>query len=210
MSITASPLCWPVGWKRTPIEHRKVGRFGVDGHISIEKAGLRLRNELRMLGAHYESVIMSTNLLLRNDGQPRSGQKMPADPGVTVYWKDPYNGAPRCMACDQYTRVEQNIAALAGTIEAMRAIERYGGSSIIERAFTGFAALPAPIVAGMHRPWYEVLGVSALCTLVDAREAYMRLRAKHHPDKTGDSSSAEFIEVQRAWEEAAEELNHGR
>lgn len=209
MTITADPLCWPPGWKRTPQSRQRVGPFGELGYITIEKAGDRLRDELRQLGAQSNTIIVSTNLRLRNDGRPYSQQRMPKDPGVAVYWKDPYNGAPRCMAADQFTKVEQNIAALAATIKAMRAIERYGGATIIERAFTGFTALPAPIVAGMRKPWHQVLDVSPLCTLAEARAAYLRIRSKHHPDKNGGSHSDAFNEAVQAWEEAQKEIDHG-
>ncbi|KVD37855.1 hypothetical protein WJ41_22830 [Burkholderia ubonensis] len=62
--------------------------------------------------------------------------------GVAVYWET-RAGARRVMAIDQYTRVADNLAAVAATLDAMRAIERHGGARILERAFTGFAALAA-------------------------------------------------------------------
>ena len=38
------------------------------------------------------------------------------------------------MAIDAYTRTADNLAAVAATLEAMRAIERHGGAQILERA----------------------------------------------------------------------------
>ena len=210
MSITAEPLCWPTGWKRTPRVRRKPGPFGEAGNISISSATRRLRDELRRLGVHEEDIIVSSNLRLRLDGQPYSQQPQPSDSGVAVYWREARSRAERCMAIDLYSKIEQNIAALARTIEAMRASERHGGAAIIERAFTGFTALPAPGAAGVHRPWHEVLDVSPLCTLADAREAFMRLRSKHHPDKNNGAPSEAFVEVTRAWDEAVKELNDGQ
>jgi hypothetical protein len=60
------------------------------------------------------------------------------------------------MAIDQYDRVEHNLAAIAATLDAMRAIKRHGGAEILDRAFTGFTALPAPMAGG--KPWRQVLG----------------------------------------------------
>jgi len=47
------------------------------------------------------------------------------------------------IACDQFKEVRQNMAAIVLTIKAIRQIERCGTSSLLERAFKGFSALPA-------------------------------------------------------------------
>lgn len=60
------------------------------------------------------------------------------------------------MAIDQYYRVEENLAAIAATLDAMRAIERHGGAQILDRASTGFAALQAPMAVA--RSWREMFG----------------------------------------------------
>lgn len=48
------------------------------------------------------------------------------------------------IACDQFREVRLNMAAITLTIKAIRQIERCGTSSLLERAFKGFAALTAP------------------------------------------------------------------
>jgi len=203
MKITPSPLCWPVGWKRT--KRRAKGPFGNGGSISIDGAVQRLRRELRLMRVHDQDIVISTNLTLRLDGLPRSGQAQPQDPGAAVYWIDPWAKQPRAMAIDQYDKVEQNIAALAATIESMRAIERHGGAKVIERAFTGFVALPEP--ARTERGWHTVLGVDFLATAEEIEAAYRRLRSERHPDHGG--TAAAFFEVQAAYEEAMAEIQAG-
>jgi len=47
------------------------------------------------------------------------------------------------IACDQFKEVRLNMAAIMMTIKAIRQIERCGTSSLLERAFRGFAALTA-------------------------------------------------------------------
>lgn len=47
------------------------------------------------------------------------------------------------IACDQFKEVRLNMAAIVMTIKAIRQIERCGTSSLLERAFRGFSALPA-------------------------------------------------------------------
>lgn len=215
MTIKAFPLQWPVGWKRTEAGARTVGRFGsrsgssgrllTTESISINAATLRVKEELGKMAVHDDELVLSTNLTLRLDGMPRSGQAEPSDPGAAVYWRDPWSSAPRCMAIDRYTKVAQNIAALAATIEAMRAIERHGGALVLERAFTGFAALPAP---SSTRNWWEVLGVSPEATAEQVQAAHRLLAAEHHPDRGGDA--ARMAEVNRARDEGLQGLEARR
>jgi hypothetical protein len=218
MTITAYPLAWPPGWKRTATAERAFGQFGTAKRragnswsskekITVAEATRRLRDELTRIGVHDDDLVLSTNLRLRLDGLPRSDQAQPTDPGAAIYWNDPWTSQPRCMAIDRYTKVEQNIAALAATIEAMRAIERHGGAVVLERAFTGFTALPAPIVAGMKRPWREVLEFFDSPREIaadDVQARWRRLAGEHHPDKGG--SDAKMAEINQARDEALQEI----
>ena len=201
MTIPAYPLAWPAGWKRTM--RRAEARFSTKGgrwstsrarSLTVADGVQRVREQLDRMGM-LDDCVISTNLQLRLEGLPRSNQSEPADPGVAVYWRDA--AGTRCMAIDRYDRVADNLAAVAATLGAMRAIERHGGAEILERAFTGFTALPAP---GASREWWEVLGVPRTATREDARAAYRRLAAQHHPDKGGDA--ARMAEINRAWDEA--------
>lgn len=219
--ISRYPLQWPVGWKRTEPAQRQPGRFGKASRtgtwrhvqdITIYQATERLLQELQRMAIHHDDIVISTNVPTRLDGLPRSDAKAPADPGAAVYWLD--SGEHRCMAIDQYTKVEMNVAALAATIEAMRAIERHGGAAILNRAFAGFTALPAPIAAGMKRPWREVLGIGN--APVDAKSVQAKWRllaAEHHPDKGAESEraarTAKMTEINTARDEALRELGDG-
>lgn len=215
----AFPLQWPTGWKRTPASERRHGQFGKvkfqegsapgtgwqsKGDLSVWDAVERVRAELRRMRIHDDNIVISTNLKLRLDGMPRSDQAQPADSGVAVYWLDnTVDGWPRrCMAVDAYVRVEHNLAALAAVLEAMRAIERHGGPAILDRAFTGFAALPPPVAAA--RPWREVLAVGDTRDSMAVRDAYRVARWRAHPDKGGSEEA--FHAVDRAYEQAAREL----
>lgn len=83
------------------------------------------------------------------------------------------------------------LAAIAATLEAMRAIERHGGAEILDRAFTGFTALPSP------EQWFQVLAVAAVATREEIEEAYRREAMKHHPDRGGDSAQMARINQAR-------------
>jgi hypothetical protein len=206
--ITASPLCWPNGWRRTKSRGTAKFRKGVGGWIGEEGAKqyksakrvevgdgvTRVLRELKAMGIPSWNVIISSDLKLRNDGLPYAAQATAhLDPGVAVYWKDA-KGQRRCMAIDRYDRVADNLAAIAATIEAMRAIERHGGAEILDRAFTGFAALPAP--AYQQRP-HEILGVDERATKTEIEYAYKRLAMQAHPDRGGSSETMSRINAAR-------------
>ena len=195
---TRYPLQWPEGWKRTPSYQRKTATFSRQGKaLTVFDGVQRVLDELQRLGVHQDDVIVSTNVQTRLDGLPRSNQGRPGDPGVCVYWK-PAKHPMRCMAVDRYDEVQDNLAAVAATLEAMRSIERHGGAAILDRAFTGFAALPAP--AGGKRDWWTVLELSSTASQAEIREAFNRLAREHHPDRGGtDERMAEII---RARDEA--------
>lgn len=212
MNPTGFPLSWPDHWRRTPPEQRRTGSFAKRDYngplkdITVGQAVERLIDEFKKFGIPDYQVIVSTNIQPRLDGMPRSGQAEPNDPGAAVYWND--CGQKRCMAIDRYSRVAQNIAALAATIEAMRSIERHGGAVVLERAFAGFLALPAPLAMGIgfKRPWRQVLGFPTAATvnraMVESR--FRKLASENHPDKGGDD--AKMAELNAARIEALEEV----
>lgn len=210
----AFPLSWPDGWKRT--QYRNSAQFGKTEtkvndqgqsmysqkkRLSVADAVGRVLGELRRMGIKDDDIIISTNVPLRLDGLPRSDQE-PRDPGVAVYWQKGKQ-AMRCMAIDRYTRVADNLAAIAATLDAMRAIERHGGGQILERAFLGFAALPEK--ATQH--WREVLGIEGQATLEIVESRFRVLVQVHHPDKSSDPKAREkFEEIVQAREAARLEL----
>lgn len=214
--MTRYPLTWPEGWPRVPAARRIRARFSKGERKYSDQSGSsswmqhrqltindgvqRCLRELQSLGVLEGDSIISTNLRVRLDGLPRSDQREPEDPGVAVYWERPGDKAPRVMAIDIYDRVADNLAAIAATLEAMRAIERHGGAQILERAFTGFTALPAP--GATTTPWRTLFGDVGTRAELDTR--YRQLRSQHHPDKGGDS--AMFNTVQKSYEQACQDI----
>lgn len=200
MTATAYPLDWPSGWKRTTYRTRakflgKPGRAidGVAGgwspaeRVTLSQGMDRLNAAVRRLGG--DDIVISTNLRLNVNGTPNRSQAMPSDPGAAVYWTQGKN--QRCMAIDTYDRLPDNLAAIAATLDAMRAIERYGGALILDRAFQGFTALPAP-----EQP-FQVLGVGADASREEIERAFRLLASKHHPDRGGDEHTMARINAAR-------------
>jgi len=187
--IQAYPLQWPPGWRRTDSWRRQRGKFlNAKRELSVMDGIQRVLEQFAFLRIKRDDLVISTNIETRLDGLPRS-DRTPSDPGVAVYWREGKN--TRCMAIDRYSRVPDNLAAIAATLEAMRAIERHGGAEILDRAFTGFVALPAP------EQWFTILGVSANASRAEIDAAYRRLAATHHPDRGGDGQEMARINAAR-------------
>ncbi len=215
--VSSFPLCWPSGWKRSRPRERINGRFNTkqvsrsqsgtiwrqSKPVSIADSVSRILDQLSKLGAVSDRIIISTNVEPRLDGLPRSGRE-PTDPGAAVYWSTSVNRTQKCMAIDKYNSVADNLAAIAATLEAMRAIERHGGAEILERAFLGFQSLPPPVNGG--RPWNDVLGFdNERVTLEIAEDRYRLLAQKFHPDKGGEADK--MAELNEAIRQAREVLS---
>ncbi|MFZ6655871.1 J domain-containing protein [Undibacterium sp. TJN19] len=211
--ITAYPLTWPTGWPRTQPSSQKEGRFGTrkvrsgssyarSEDITVADAVSRVLAELERMCIHRDDIVISTNIKLRLDGLPRGNEREPNDNGAAVYWET-RAGARRVMAIDQYTSVANNLAAIAATLEAMRAIERHGGAQILDRAFTGFTALPAP---STKRTWRDVFQFApgAAIDPVTLKNQFRSLARQCHPDMGGTDQS--MAELNVAYEEAKKEL----
>ncbi len=145
--------------------------------------------EVRRMGAAH--LVISTNLRLRLDGLPYSGQTEPADVGVAVYFQ--YQGRPTCLACDKWDSLRDNLRAIVLTLEAMRGLDRWGAADL-EATFTGYVAIAPP--AGSM--WFEVLGVVPGSSDETVRKAYYDKMRAAHPDAGG--SHEESINIRAAWD----------
>lgn len=208
MNESAYPLFWPKGKPRTPANQRRgdapfsVGesyttskkeyRDGQTQDVAVSRrrskaVGLpiavdRLEDQLERLGA--QAVVLSTNLELRLNGQPRAGQKDPADPGAAVWFN---LGKKRMvLACDKWVRVADNIAALSAHIRAIRSVENFGVGTM-EQAFEGYRTLED--WSGGEMPWKRVLGFGADShpSLAEVESKYRTRMKEIHPDMSGQS-----------------------
>lgn len=203
-----SPLSWPAHRPRTPAYRRQNGKFKQGGGaITVAGAMDRVEAEIQRLGGI--NALLSSNLDLRLDGRPRSGGSRPADPGVCLYFT--LKAEPFALACDTYTEVAQNIAALAAHLDATRAITRHGVASAAE-TLQAFSALPPPSTTPATRSCWAILGltrdaVTALPVSIRAaaiNEAWRSLSREKHPDAGGDQSAQAELNVARA--EALKEI----
>lgn len=188
---TAYPLSWPEGFPRA--KSRESGRFKTTLNAAIKN----VRDSLRLFeadsGKVAQNVIISSNVTL--------GEAKPADPGVAIWFV--WNGAQVCIPVDRYSTVEANLQAIHHVIEARRTEARHGGLAIVQAAFAGFRALPAP----GRKPWREVLGLPATATMTDIDRAYRELAKTRHPDAGG--SEAMMAELNAARDAARKEVGGG-
>lgn len=186
----AYPLTWPEGWPRTPRADRK------DGRNSFKRPGSRGWNEPWTFAAARDALLEEawrhgpTSVTLSSNFQPGragpvEGKRRPDDEGVAIYFQR--KGKPYVMACDRYHDAEGNMRSLALALEALRQLERHGGGTMMERAFAGFAALPAP------KRWWEVLGCPSNASRAEIEAAHRAKARTAHPDAGGsDAAMAEL------------------
>lgn len=194
LGIDAYPLCWPAGRPRIIRGRRQRARFDVSFAVARDQ----LMREIQLLGGR--DPVLSTNVALRRDYLPYANQAEPEDVGAAAYFV--LRGKQFAFACDRWDRVRDNIQAIRHTISALRGIERWGTGDMVQAAFTGFAALPAPTAVPT---WRAVLGVGDTRDLAEVEAAYRSRRKSTHPDHGG--SAEEFDLVQRAWNMALQDLS---
>jgi hypothetical protein len=150
----------------------------------------RLEHELQQLGA-IDIVIEAgyTRADLRNDGWPASKAK-PAHPAVVLAFRSKKNGEEYSFPCDTFNTFEHNLHAIAFTLEALRAVNRYGVTRGHEQ-YKGFAQLEAPpdtkrwtvdAAAAWLAARHGVAPGQILANPDDYREAYRAQARRVHPD----------------------------
>ena len=192
----AYPLDWPAGWPRTPPHKRHRSQFKLTEGVARDE----LLKELRRLGGRMP--IISTNVPFYERGGhkiPYANMKTPDDPGVAVYFT--HGGEQRVIACDRWPTIRENLNAIRLTVNALRGLDRWGSTDIVNRAFTGFRALPA---AAAPADWRTVLHVQPGGSLSIAEAMYRRLARDAHPDRGGSNEA--MARLNAAIRQAREEL----
>ena len=198
--MTASyPLEWPSGWPRTEGAARTHhAMFKMTFEAILQKFGWEM-DRLRA-----RDWVVSSWLPVNQRGNPRAdmARRILDDPGVAVYFT--LRGRQMSMARDAHLTVSDNLRSLTLAIEHMRGLERHGGAVMMERAFEGFAALPAP---GRNH-WRIVLGLAGngAVTSEQVEEAWRRGAKLLHSDVTG-GSDRKMAELNVARDQARRELD---
>jgi hypothetical protein len=188
--VTESKLCWPDGWPRT--EYPRMASF----NTPLWKAVDEIDYEVSRL--HGDDLVVSSDGLRGKKGELLSTQPDWIDQGVAVYFT--VGDQRRVIPCDRWNRLRDNLQAVAKTLNALRGVDRWGTKQIVDAAFAGFKALPAPEPVEPDPDWWEVLGVSQRADPVVIEAAYKALAKRTHPDLGGDP--VRFRQVTRAFEMA--------
>lgn len=134
MQITFRPL---QVWPHKPTKARRHAPFRVGYPRSLKM----LEREVRWLGG--KDVVMGVGLEerdLRLDGTPRANVRAMSHPGVEISFDSRDHGR-LTYATDQYWDWQDNVRAVALSLEALRAVDRHGVAK--GRQYTGFALLTA-------------------------------------------------------------------
>jgi|SRR5580658_570471 hypothetical protein len=149
-----------------------------------------LESELRHLRAR--DIVLQASIGwqdIRNDGWPKSNARF-TDPGVILTFESA-NG-PLSFPCDRYTDWQANVRAIGLSLEALRAVDRYGATRRAEQ-YQGWRQIAAPGAAahfGSVDAAAEFLAVHAqsgssveILRDSDARKrAYRKAAARYHTD----------------------------
>lgn len=139
-------------------------------------------------------------IMSRNNQRIFSG-----DPAAALWWNDRRSGDIRVLACDKYTKLADNIHAILLTLNAMRALERWGAYTAEQAAEGARLALPPP--AEDRIDWQTILGAKRDWP-IEAVEAMWKNKVAHsHPDRGGDP--AKMAELNAAMDAARKELARG-
>lgn len=204
MRYTTRPLSDRT-WLR-PGAQRKPSRFDSTWSSTLELLG----REIDHLGGR--DVVIEVDVReqdLRLDGTLRANARTPEQPGVVVAFETSKHG-PMLYRCDRFYAQwagqidwQHNVRAIALTLEALRAVDRYGATETGQQ-YTGFKALPA----GTAMPSSHMTRTDAIEVLVGDRPAadfspelealriaYRRARAAAHPDRhNGDRTLWDQVE----------------
>lgn len=196
------PLQWPETWPRTENWKRARPKFRAmfvrDRNAVIKQLQMRRASQ----------IVITSDLPTRNDGLPYANANC-QDPGIAVWWVE--KGREQVIACDRWNHVVFNLRAIDMSLEALRGLDRWGASEMVERAFAGFAALP-PGTPPPQRSWRYVFDVATNLNDVLSKADIMALvRQRHrdaiksaHPDAGGSHERAAELNVALA--EAEKEL----
>ncbi len=188
--IQSYPLQWPAGYVQTPRTSRIYSRF----KSTVERARDFIIHEIRRMEG--TDVIISTNVPVNKYGELRGDYPNSRldNTGAAVYFK--LKGKDVVICCDTYIKLVDNLTAIGKTIENLRAIDRWGVSDFLERAFTGFKGLPEQAGTETKDCW-EILGIAPNSSQDAVKAAWKALVKIHHPDNGG--SHDRMTEINNAY-----------
>lgn len=204
---------------RTPKDDRRYYPFRSGGQPVTYTHVLRgLQRELAHLGAERCQIeTFHPRNQIRNDGLPRDDAPRPPDPGVVISFEGKHG--PLRFACDSCHRWEDNLRAIALTMERLRLADLYGVTSKGEQ-YRGWSQLPPPGAAIVTPPSMTVEQAAEFVGLRTAesaehvlrspdswRAAYREAAKLFHPDANEGTELKDWHQLQTA--KAVLDAHHG-
>ncbi len=197
LDVTFRPLGkWP--GEATPAGERGSSRFRASWQATLKL----LRTEITALEPERTIVQMDlTEHAIRRDGLPRADAR-PSSPGVVLSLElEP--GVWAHFPCDSYLDWEDNVRAIALTLHALRAIDRYGVTKRGEQ-YAGWKQIPAQTGGGglsldeAAETLAKYAGIrgngAALRASAEVRQiAYRKAAARTHPDAGGSVEAFQLV-----------------
>ncbi|HVZ95996.1 MAG TPA: J domain-containing protein [Chitinophagaceae bacterium] len=198
--IEAYPLQWPIGYSRTENNAKKHAQFST----AFAKARDGILRQLRAFNA--KDVIISSNVPLKRDGIPYAvpygnSKNITDDTGIAVYFT--LKDDQKVICCDAFHTLDDNIHAINLSLEALRGLDRWKCSDIVNQAFTGFKALPEVSSSNIWET-LELPGQPDNSAIIRAN--YKKIAKRIHPDVPGGSSEA-FAQLLEAYRQALQIFN---
>lgn len=192
----AYPLRWVEHRPRTPARERKFAAWRHDGlRLTLTVACQRLHYQVSAMTRHGQkwrvrAMVLSTNIrfTLAGTRDRNLSRRDPEDVGVVFYFE--LDGRAHALPCDRWDTVQDNIAAIAAHIEALRGQERWGVADLAQ-AFAGHVALPAP------EQWWQILEVPSTADVATIDAAWRSAMQSAHPDRGGTDAAAARLNLAR-------------
>jgi hypothetical protein len=173
----------------TPPDQRRRSQFKAHYEVTLDA----LLGEAGKLGA--ERLVLQVDIAerdIRADGLPRANARHGLHPGVAVSF-DSRHG-PLRYATDVFTDWRANLRAVALSLEALRAVDRYGVSRRGEQ-YRGWSALTAGSGASLFGTREEAetwlrksAGESGIGSWDGWEALYKALAKRMHPDVPGGNA----------------------
>lgn len=185
------PPQWPTGKRSVP----RSSTF----RAPSSKTWALLRREIEHLAKDLNPLVTIeagyTEGQIRKDGQPREDAKL-WDPAVIISFESRYG--PVRYPCDTFSVLIDNLRAIALSLAALRAVDRYGVTRRGEQ-YIGWKALPAAgegLSAVEAREWLRSFAEPGLGQVFEDASLYRIAAKRVHPD-TPTGSREQWERLQR-------------
>jgi hypothetical protein len=189
-------------WPGDRTKERKSAQFKASWLQTLDL----LEYELQRLVAHHVVIQIEDpeqHKTMRNDGSMTvAGKYWPTKPGVILMFESPKGNIS--MPCDRYNHWRDNLRAIALSLEALRAVDRYGVTRGNEQyqGWTQIGNGNGKMDRASALKFVETLRgapINLPVTVQTLAEIIKALKVAHHPDKPGGSHET-FVAIGQAEE----------